>query len=143
MSVESVLQRVATLEQALTNPAALLAASARTGGTAAPAALSETTPQAASASGGSTFAEALQSASAGYADAASGSALATATSASGAEAANWRARDRDRLGRRCSHKLCARAPEHLRRVHHRDLARRLPGERGLRHRGRRRRCHRA
>jgi hypothetical protein len=85
MSVESVLQRVATLEQALTNPATLLAASARGGGTAAPAALSETTPQAASASGGSTFAEALQSASAGYADTPTGSALPTATSPSGAE----------------------------------------------------------
>jgi hypothetical protein len=84
MSVESVLQRVATLEQALTNPATLLAASARTGGTAAPAALSETTPQAASTSGDSTFAEALQSASAAYADTATGSALAAATSPSGA-----------------------------------------------------------
>jgi hypothetical protein len=88
MSVESVLQRVAALEQALTNPATLLAAAARAGGTAAPAALSQTTPQAAGASGGSTFAEALQSASAGYTGTATGSALATATSPGGAEAAN-------------------------------------------------------
>jgi hypothetical protein len=70
MSVESVLQRVAALEQALSNPAALLAASARTGGTAAPGALSETAPEAASASGVSSFADALQSASAGYGGAA-------------------------------------------------------------------------
>jgi hypothetical protein len=63
MSVESVLQRVAVLEQALSNPAALLAASARTGGTAAPAALSSTAP-AANSPGGSSFAEVLQSASA-------------------------------------------------------------------------------
>jgi hypothetical protein len=63
MSVESVLQRVAVLEQALSNPAALLAAAARTGGTAAPAALSNTAPTA-NTPGGSSFAEALQSASA-------------------------------------------------------------------------------
>ncbi len=58
MSVESVLARVATLEQAIANPAALLAAStARTGGTAAPAAPEPTQ------AGGSSFAQALQSAS--------------------------------------------------------------------------------
>ncbi len=57
MSVESVLARVATLEQAIANPAALLATSAaRTGGTAAP------TPEPTQAGGGS-FAQALQSAS--------------------------------------------------------------------------------
>jgi hypothetical protein len=65
MSVESVLQRVAVLEQALSNPAALLAASARTGGTAAPAALSGAAPAAGTPGGGS-FAAALQSASASY-----------------------------------------------------------------------------
>jgi hypothetical protein len=65
MSVESVLQRVAMLEQALSNPAALLAAAQRTGGTAAPAALSDTAPEAGTG-GGSSFAEALQSASASY-----------------------------------------------------------------------------
>ncbi len=58
MSVESVLARVAALEQAIANPAALLAANrAGTGGTAAPGA-----PEAAQA-GGSSFAQALQSAS--------------------------------------------------------------------------------
>jgi CHAP domain len=65
MSVESVLQRVATLEQALTNPATLLATAARTGGTAAPGTL-DTAPEAATATSGSSFAEALQNASAGY-----------------------------------------------------------------------------
>ncbi|HEY3829834.1 MAG TPA: CHAP domain-containing protein [Solirubrobacteraceae bacterium] len=85
MSVESVLQRVATLEQALANPTALLAAAARSGGTAAPA---ETAPEAATPSGGSSFAEALQSASAGYqAPSPSASALATATGSSGVEPA--------------------------------------------------------
>jgi hypothetical protein len=58
MSVESVLARVATLEQAIANPAALLATdAASTGGTAAP-----TAPEPTQA-GGSSFAQALQSAS--------------------------------------------------------------------------------
>jgi hypothetical protein len=58
MSVESVLARVATLEQAIANPAALLATKAAgTGGTAAPAAPEPTQ------AGGSSFAQALQSAS--------------------------------------------------------------------------------
>jgi hypothetical protein len=58
MSVESVLARVATLEQAIANPATLLAANAAgTGGTAAPAA-----SEPAQATGSSTFAQALQSA---------------------------------------------------------------------------------
>jgi hypothetical protein len=65
MSVESALQRVAALEQALSNPASLLAV-ARTGGTAAPAALSETAPEPSGVSGGSSFADALQSASAAH-----------------------------------------------------------------------------
>jgi hypothetical protein len=81
MSVESVLQRVAALEQALTNPATLLA----TGGTAAPAAASDTAPEAGTPTGGSTFAEALQSASAGYEGTTTGSALVTAANPSGAE----------------------------------------------------------
>jgi CHAP domain len=83
MSVESVLQRVAVLEQALANPAALLAASARTGGTAAPAALSGTAP-AASTANGTSFAEALQSASAGTSTAATGLASATDPTAASA-----------------------------------------------------------
>jgi hypothetical protein len=60
MSVESVLARVATLEQAIANPASLLATAARTGGTAAPAqaALQPTAPASAPS-----FAEVLQSAS--------------------------------------------------------------------------------
>jgi hypothetical protein len=57
MSVESVLARVATLEQAIANPATLLATNAAgTGGTAAP-----TAPEPTEA-GGSSFAQALQSA---------------------------------------------------------------------------------
>jgi hypothetical protein len=66
MSVESGLQRIAAIEQALANPAALLGASARTGGTAAPAAPFEA-PSETGTPGSSSFAEALQSASAGYA----------------------------------------------------------------------------
>ncbi len=62
MSVESVLARVATLEQALANPASLLATAARTGGTAAPA---ETTAEPMAPAGSPSFAEVLQSASAG------------------------------------------------------------------------------
>ncbi|MFI5004480.1 MAG: CHAP domain-containing protein, partial [Solirubrobacterales bacterium] len=60
MSVESVLARVATIEQAIANPASLLAAnSAATGGTPAP--LAAESPS----GGGASFAQALQSASAG------------------------------------------------------------------------------
>jgi hypothetical protein len=81
MSVESVLQRVAALEQALTNPATLLA----TGGTAAPAATSQAAPEAGTPSG-STFAEALQSASAGYEGTTASSALTAATSPAGTQA---------------------------------------------------------
>jgi hypothetical protein len=63
MSVESVLARVASIEQAIANPAALLAANAAgTGGTAAPAASEPT-----QATGATTFAQALQSASASQA----------------------------------------------------------------------------
>ncbi len=76
MSVESVLQRVTALEQALSNPASLLAA-ARTGGTAAPAGLAETAPEPAGVAGGASFADALQSANAAYA-------APTSTSATGA-----------------------------------------------------------
>ena len=57
MSVESVLARVATIEQAIANPAALLVTNAAgTGGTAVPAAPEPTQ------AGGSSFAQALQSA---------------------------------------------------------------------------------
>jgi hypothetical protein len=70
MSVESVLARVATIEQAISNPASLLSANgAATGGTPAPAAAESST------SGGTSFAQALQSASA------SGEEGATATTA--------------------------------------------------------------
>jgi hypothetical protein len=62
MSVESVLARVATIEQALANPASLLATAARTGGTAAPA---EPGAEPAAPTSGQSFAEVLQSASAG------------------------------------------------------------------------------
>jgi hypothetical protein len=64
MSVESVLARVGAIEQALSNPASLMAASTRTGGTAAPveAAAEPTAP-----TGGPSFAEILQSAGAGTA----------------------------------------------------------------------------
>ncbi len=59
MSVESVLARVATLEQAIANPATLLATNAAgTGGTAA-----STAPEPTQATGSTTFAQALQSAS--------------------------------------------------------------------------------
>lgn len=66
MSVESVLQRVAALEQALSDPASLLAV-ARTGGTAAPVGLAETAPEPAAVANGSSFADVLQSANAAYA----------------------------------------------------------------------------
>jgi hypothetical protein len=60
MSVESVLARVATLEQAIANPANLLATNAAgTGGTAAP-----TAPEPTQTTDSATFAQALQSASA-------------------------------------------------------------------------------
>jgi len=80
MSVESGLQRIAALEQALSNPTVLLNASASTGGTAAPAAPLEPAPEAATP-GGSSFAKALESASAGYAAGAGSDAHAPATSA--------------------------------------------------------------
>ena len=77
MSVESVLARVATLEQAIANPAALLATNAAgTGGTAAPAAPEPTQ------AGGSSFAQALQSASASQESAATAT-TPTATAATG------------------------------------------------------------
>jgi hypothetical protein len=63
MSVESVLARVATIEQAIANPASMLAANAAaTGGTAAPPIAESPT------GGGASFAQALQSASAGGED---------------------------------------------------------------------------
>ncbi len=65
MSVESVLARVAMLEQAIANPANLLATNAAgTGGTASP-----TAPEPTQATGSTTFAQALQSASASQASA--------------------------------------------------------------------------
>lgn len=88
--MESVLARVATLELALSNPAALLSASAATGGTAAPSQGPEGAPEAATAPGGSSFAQALQSATANYSASAGGStgaspspALASVTSPAG------------------------------------------------------------
>jgi hypothetical protein len=61
MSVESVLARVAALEQAIANPSALLGANAAgTGGTAAPQAAEPPT------SGSGSFAQALQNASTSY-----------------------------------------------------------------------------
>jgi hypothetical protein len=75
MSVESVLQRVAALEQALSNPASLLALAARTGGAAAPAASSA--PEPTSVAGGSSFAEVLQSTAASTQPSAAASALPT------------------------------------------------------------------
>jgi CHAP domain len=74
MSVESVLARVATLEQAIANPANLLATNAAgTGGTAAPAAPEPTQ------AGGSSFAQALQSANESQA----GTATPTSTASTG------------------------------------------------------------
>jgi CHAP domain-containing protein len=74
MSVESVLARVATLEQAIANPANLLATNAAgTGGTAAPEA-----PEATQATGGNTFAQALRSASENQAGTATPTSTATA-----------------------------------------------------------------
>jgi hypothetical protein len=86
MSVESVLQRVAALEQALSNPASLLAG-ARTGGTAAP---SEAAPEPPGASGAFSFADALQSASASYASpaASTGAALASGVGAAATASAS-------------------------------------------------------
>jgi hypothetical protein len=70
MSVESVLARVAAIEQAVANPASLLAAnSAATGGTPAPVAGEPAT------GGGPSFAQALQSASAGSEATATGASL--------------------------------------------------------------------
>jgi hypothetical protein len=74
MSVESVLARVAAIEQAIANPASLLAANAAaTGGTSAPLAAESPT------GGATSFAQALQSANAG----APASALGAPSSASG------------------------------------------------------------
>jgi len=67
--VESVLARVAALELALSDPSALLSTAATTGGTAAPSEAIENAPEAANAPGGSSFAQALQSATASYATA--------------------------------------------------------------------------
>jgi hypothetical protein len=76
MSVESALQRVSTLQQALADPASLLSV-ARTGGTAAPAApvqgAGEDDP-----AGTTSFAAQLQSASSGYASPGAESAVAGA-----------------------------------------------------------------
>ncbi|HEY2216738.1 MAG TPA: hypothetical protein VGH21_04530, partial [Solirubrobacteraceae bacterium] len=76
MSVESALQRISTLQQALADPASLLSV-ARAGGTAAPAApaqgASEDDPP-----GTPSFADQLQSARAGYAPTSSGSEVASA-----------------------------------------------------------------
>ncbi|HWX45241.1 MAG TPA: CHAP domain-containing protein [Solirubrobacteraceae bacterium] len=66
MSVESVLQRVAAIEQALSNPASMLAITARTGGTAAPVQPTGPAVEPGTSPGGASFAEALQSASASY-----------------------------------------------------------------------------
>ncbi|HEV3321344.1 MAG TPA: CHAP domain-containing protein [Solirubrobacteraceae bacterium] len=86
MSVESVLARVATLEQAIANPATLLATNAAgNGGTAAP-----TAPEATQATGSTTFAQALQSASASQAGTATPTGTAPGiapTSAAGLETA--------------------------------------------------------
>lgn len=82
MSVESVLTRVAALEQALSNPASMLGAS-RTGGTAAPAALSETAPEAGGPTTGASFASALQNATAAYATPAAPTIASTAVSSVG------------------------------------------------------------
>ncbi len=69
MSVESVLARVATIEQAIANPTSLLAANGpTTGGTPAPPAAESST------SGGTLFAQALQSASASGEDGATATA---------------------------------------------------------------------
>ena len=95
MSVESVLARVATLEQAIANPAALLATNAAsTGGTAAP-----TAPEPTQA-GGSSFAQALQSASESQAGTATPTS--TATPASPPPASPPPARQTWKRGRRCS-----------------------------------------
>jgi len=83
MSVESVLARVAALELALSNPAALLSASAVTGGTAAPSEAPDSAPEAASAPGGSSFAQALQSANASYGTASATNPAATPASGYG------------------------------------------------------------
>ena len=81
MSVQSVLARVATIEQSIANPASLLGANvAATGGTAALADLRSVAAEAPTG-GDSSFAQALQSASAGRAGAATG-----ATGAVGANA---------------------------------------------------------
>jgi CHAP domain len=93
MSIEATLQRIATIDQALANPVALVGAGgALTGGTAAPGAGSSTAGEALStgealatgealpSSGTATFAEALQRANADYQPASTPSASAAASS---------------------------------------------------------------
>jgi hypothetical protein len=66
MSIESTLERVSAIRQALSDPATMIASSAAlSGGTEAPSASTPATTDSA-ASAGSTFANALQQASAGY-----------------------------------------------------------------------------
>ena len=62
MSIESALERVSSIRQALTDPATLIGSSALTGGTAAPSSSTSST----SAGEGSSFASALAQASSGY-----------------------------------------------------------------------------
>jgi CHAP domain len=68
MSIESVLQRVAALDQAISNPSLLLGSAALSGGTSAPATAQSVgaATEPATAAGGQSFAEALQNAGAGY-----------------------------------------------------------------------------
>ncbi|HEX8715226.1 MAG TPA: hypothetical protein VF706_06615, partial [Solirubrobacteraceae bacterium] len=81
MTVESALQRVGALQQALSDPSTLLTA-ARTGGTAAPTAPTEGLAEGdASSAVAPSFADALQSASSGYEQAAAGAGSADAGSA--------------------------------------------------------------
>lgn len=81
MTVESALQRVGALQQALSDPSTLLTA-ARTGGTAAPTAPTEGLAEGdASSAVAPSFADALQSASSGYGQAAAGAGSAGAASA--------------------------------------------------------------
>jgi hypothetical protein len=76
MSIDTALNRVATINQVLSNPAALIGASAAvSGGTSAPASGASTT------GGESSFAAALQSASANYATAAAAGTTGTEASA--------------------------------------------------------------
>jgi hypothetical protein len=68
MSIESVLQRVTALDQAMSNPASLLGSAALSGGTAAPASTQALGAVTEPAGGGLSFAQALQSAGADYED---------------------------------------------------------------------------